>query len=116
MGKVVPRGSGNDGNPGLPCWYGHQGVRLGVSSEAGAGVSSCVHLYTCLGACMPAESWGRSRDPVDLRSQGAGPGAEFTKEVPRDLSASHIHVKGVQEVRNSNSYKGFVRRISLGEG
>ena len=54
---------------------------------------------------------------MDLRSQGAaGPGAEFTKEVPeRPLSLPYPR-EGYARVRNSNSYKGFVRRISLGEG
>ena len=53
---------------------------------------------------------------MDLRSEGAaGPGAQLTKEVPeRTLSLPYPH-EGYARVRNSNSYKVFVRRISLGE-
>lgn len=77
---------------------------------------ACAPVHVCLGACMPAQSWGRSRDPVDLHSKGAAePGAGFTKEVSeRTISLPHPH-QGYVRVRNSNSDKGFVRRISLGE-
>ena len=68
------------------------------------------------GCLQPAQSRGRSRDPVDLHSKGAAePGAEFTEEVSdRTLSLPYPH-QGYVRVRNSNSDKVFVRRISLGE-